>query len=116
MNTGNHHGTEKATGHAAAHPPHRHPAHHRPYYYKLHGKSPNGEVTVHISRNEALKLIAGLANQLQRRQTRGHREFFLFHVKNGRMYNRLAVTHHNAHRRIANRRLQEQEEARRWLP
>jgi hypothetical protein len=67
------------------------------FHYKLHGR--HDEITLHISRTEALKLLAGLTCQLQKRRQQGHREFFLLTAKRGHVFHKLTVTHHQAHMR-----------------
>ncbi len=67
------------------------------FYYKLLGR--RDEISLHISRAEALKLVAGISSQLKKRRSKGHTEYFILHAHKGRIWHRLSVTHHSAHLR-----------------
>jgi len=83
------------------------------FHYRLHGR--HDEISLHISRAEALKLIAGLTAQLRKRRSKGHTEYFVLHVHKGRIWHRLSVSHHSAIRRHAGARLDAIHAARKWV-
>lgn len=83
------------------------------FCYKLHGR--HNEISLHISRTEALKLLAGLTAQLQKRRQKGHREFFLLTAKRGRIFHKLTVTHHAAHHRHIIKRVAEHDSQKVWV-
>lgn len=85
----------------------------KPFHYRLHGR--HDEISLHISRAEALKLIAGLTAQLRKRSAKGHREYFVLHAHKGRIWHRLSVSHHSAIRRHAGARLDAIHAARKWV-
>jgi hypothetical protein len=73
------------------------------FHYKLHGR--HDEISLHISRAEAIKLIQGIRCKLKQRQSKGHREYFILHAHKARIWHRLTVTHHSASRRHGAARL-----------
>jgi hypothetical protein len=85
----------------------------KPFHYRLHGQ--HGEISLHISRAEALKLIAGISCQLKKRRSKGHTEYFILHAHKARVWHRLSITHHSASRRHAGARLDAIHAARKWV-
>jgi hypothetical protein len=85
----------------------------KPFHYRLHGRY--DEISLHISRSEALKLIAGISCQLKKRRSKGHREYFILHAHKARIWHRLSVTHHSAHKRHADKRLDAIHTTRKWV-
>ena len=86
--------------------------HSKSFFYRLHSR--HDEITVHISRAEAHRLIAKLSKQLCHKSARGHREYFLIHIHGARVYHKLTVTHHAAHHRQIVARLDRAISERKW--
>jgi len=82
------------------------------FHYRLHAR--HDAVTLHISRREALKLLAGLTCQLKKHRQKGHREFFLLTAHHGQVFHKLTVTHVDAHVRHITKRAAEHHAQKVW--
>jgi hypothetical protein len=83
------------------------------FHYRLHAR--HDAVTLHISRREALKLLAGLTCELKKHRQKGRREFFLLTAHRGQVYHKLSVTHVDAHVRHVSKSAAERHATKKWV-
>ncbi|HWY20019.1 MAG TPA: hypothetical protein VNX26_02300 [Candidatus Acidoferrum sp.] len=61
------------------------------HHYSLKGRHPAGEITMPITRAEALALFTKWMDTARRRARKGHRTLYLVHAHKGHCFDRLVI-------------------------
>ena|ERR1700722_15229444 len=85
-----------------------------PHHYALKGRHPAGEITMPITRAEALALFTKWMDTAKRHTRKGHRTLYIMHVHKAHLFDRLVIETTHARMRAHTEKHAHAEASRRW--